>query len=215
MKAHSDRLKFSMKRHPFSTLFGCRKLISLSLTTFNNSFFLSKKQMSFSAPTSPREPSEFFGWVLCSSNTELHVFLDYTQLLSILLLMSSLSVQLRLCPPPQQSLLPVFQNHLSCHLLQEVFLNTLKLMLYIVDYKIQTYSVLCPVGHKFLLKSANSLLISIHSAQCFQKTLNLSLHSKMWQKVCIIWFPPPPPPPKYPLRFGNLFIILFFFSSFF
>lgn len=148
--------------------------------------------MSFSAPTSPREPSEFFGWVLCSSNTELHVFLGYTQLLSILLLMSSLSVQLRLCPPPQQSLLPVFQNHLRCHLLQEVFLNTLKSMLYIVDYKIQTYSVLCPVGHKFLLKSANSLLISIHSARCFQKTLNLSLHSKMWQKYASCGFHPPP-----------------------
>lgn len=165
--------------------------------------------MSFSAPTSPREPSEFFGWVLCSSNTELHVFLGYTQLLSILLLMSSLSVQLRLCPPPQQSLLPVFQNHLRCHLLQEVFLNTLKSMLYIVDYKIQTYSVLCPVGHKFLLKSANSLLISIHSARCFQKTLNLSLHSKMWQKYASCGFHPPPPS-TYPLRFGNLFIILFF-----
>ena len=137
MKVLPDHLKFSMKRHSFSTRFGCRKLISLPLTTFNNSF-LSTKQMSFNASTSPREPSEFFFFVgFCAPATLNYMyFLDIHNCFPSSLLMSSLSVWLRICPPPQQSLLPVLQNHLRCHLLQEAFPNTLKSILYTVDYKI-------------------------------------------------------------------------------
>lgn len=56
------------------------------------------------------------------------------------------------------SLPPVRPSHLKCHLFQEVFPNTLKSMLYIINSRIRVYSVLCPLGHAFPLKSENYLL---------------------------------------------------------
>lgn len=67
-------------------------------------------------------------------------------------------IQIQNCGP-SLLVLPFLQNHLWCHLFQEISPNTLKAMF---GCRLHDIDLLCPQGNEFPFKFVNYLLISKH-----------------------------------------------------